>query len=160
MFCFKKTIIKVIFIYLKNINNKYIVMKKFVLATAIILSLNAFGQSATKPATSDKVVTKTLYTTDEKEDIRKKFLVEVDEIGLSPEIKTKYLAIISKYNDKFKVVNKDRKLTQSQYTTITNKLIKDQNQEIKKIVTPDQYKKHKLIMNRYQNSINYRIENK
>ena len=70
------------------------------------------------------------------------------------------MAIISKYNEKFKVVNKDRKLTQSQYTTAANKLIKDQNQEIKKIVTPDQYKKHKLIMNRYQNSINYRIESK
>jgi hypothetical protein len=92
-------------------------MKKFALATAIILSLNAFGQSATKPATSDKVVTKTLYTTDEKEDIRKKFLKEVDEIGLTPEIKTKYLAIISKYNEKFKVVNKDRKLTQKNSNT-------------------------------------------
>lgn len=131
-------------------------MKKFVLALAIIFSLNAFAQSAT----NDKVVTKTLYTPKEKEEIRKKFLKEVDEIGLSPEIKTKYLAIVSKFNEKIKVVNKDRKLTQSQFTTKVNKIIKDQNQEIKSILTPDEYAKHKLIINRYQNSIIYRIENK
>jgi len=135
-------------------------MKKFILAIAIIFSFNAFGQSETKTGTGDKVVTKSLYNTKEKEEIRKKYLKEVDEIGLSPELKTKYLSIVSKYNEKLKVVNKDRKLTQSQLTTEVNKIINEQNEQIKSILTPDEYEKHKLIINRYQNSINYRIENK
>jgi hypothetical protein len=161
LFTVNKAIIKVIFIYLKNNNNnKFILMKKFVLAIAIIFSLNAVGQTATKPATGDKVVTKTLYTPKEKEEIRKRYLKEVDGIGMSPTVKTEYLAIVNKYGDKLIAANKDRKLTQTQATTKVNKLIKDQNQEIKSILTPDQYKKHKMIFNRYQNSINYRIETK
>jgi len=135
-------------------------MKKYVLAIAIIFSLNAFAQSTTKPATGDKVVTKTLYTPKEKADIQKKFRKEVDEIGMSPELETQYLAIVKKHTDKLRTVNNDRKLTQTQATTKVNKIIKDQNQEIKSILTPDQYKKHKMIINRYQNSINYRIQTK
>ncbi|MGL2963978.1 hypothetical protein ACSVH2_09195 [Flavobacterium sp. RSB2_4_14] len=134
-------------------------MKKLVLALAIIFSLNAIGQTAPKPATGDKVVTKKLYTAKEKEEIKKNYTKEVDAIGMSPEVKAKYTAIIKKYTDKLRDVNRNKDLTQTQATTNVNKIIKDQNQEIKKILTPDQYKQHKIIYNKYQNSINYRIQN-
>ena len=83
---------------------------------------------------------------------------EIDQIGMSPVVKTKYLETINKYSEKLKAVNKDKSISNTELTTKANKLIKDQNQEIKKLLTPDQYKKHKIIYNRFQNSINYRIE--
>lgn len=134
-------------------------MKKIILAMAIIFSLNIQSQSKPTTPPNDKVVKKALYTPKEKETARKNFLKEVDKIGMSPSVKTKYLAIVDKHTSRLKDANKDRKLTQSQATTNVNKIIKEQNQEIKNILTPDQYKQHKLIINRYQNSINYRIQN-
>jgi hypothetical protein len=133
-------------------------MKNFILAIAILLSFNAFGQSAKKNTTVTKPATNTLYSPKEKEEIKKTFLKEIDQIGMSPVVKTKYLETINKYSEKLKAVNKDKSISNTELTTKANKLIKDQNQEIKKLLTPDQYKKHKIIYNRFQNSINYRIE--
>ena len=133
-------------------------MKNFILAIAILFSFNAFGQSAKKNATVNKPVTNTLYSPKEKEEIKKTFLKEIDQIGMSPVVKTKYLETINNYSEKLKAVNKDKSISNTELTTKANKLIKDQNQEIKKLLTPDQYKKHKIIYNRFQNSINYRIE--
>ena len=133
-------------------------MKNIILAIAIFFSFNAFGQSAKKNATVNKPVTNTLYSPKEKEEIKKTFLKEIDQIGMSPVVKTKYLETINKYSEKLKAVNKDKSISNTELTTKANKLIKDQNQEIKKLLTPDQYKKHKIIYNRFQNSINYRIE--
>ena len=133
-------------------------MKNFILAIAILFSFNAIGQSAKKNTTVNKPVTNTLYSPKEKEEIKKTFLKEIDQIGMSPVVKTKYLETINKYSEKLKAVNKDKSVSNTELTTKANKLIKDQNQEIKKLLTPDQYKKHKIIYNRFQNSINYRIE--
>jgi negative regulator of replication initiation len=133
-------------------------MKNFILAIAILFSFNAIGQSAKKNTTVNKPVTNTLYSPKEKEEIKKTFLKEIDQIGMSPVVKTKYLETINKYSEKLKAVNKDKSISNTELTTKANKLIKDQNQEIKKLLTPDQYKKHKIIYNRFQNSINYRIE--
>jgi hypothetical protein len=133
-------------------------MKNLIFAIAIIFSVNAFGQSESKPTNGDKVVTKTLYTPKEKEEIKKVTQKEIDGIGMSPEVKTKYTAIIEKSRGRLIDANKSRNLTKTQAKEKVNKIIKEQNQEIKGILTPEQYKKHKLIMNRYQNSINYRIE--
>jgi hypothetical protein len=133
-------------------------MKKIVLALIILFGLNAHCQTAKKPANSNKAVTNTLYTPKEKEDIKKRFLNEIEEIDMSPTVKSKYLEIINKNSEKLKAINKERSVSQTEISTRANKIIKDQNQEIKKILTPDQYKKHKIIYNKYQNSINYRIQ--
>lgn len=133
-------------------------MKNIILAIAIFFCFNAFAQSAKKNTSVTKPVTNTLYSPKEKEEIKKTFLKEIDQIGMSPVVKSKYLETINSYSEKLKAVNKDKSVSNTELTTKTNKLIKDQNQEIKKILTPDQYKKHKIIYNRFQNSINYRIE--
>lgn len=142
-------------------------MKNLFLALTLLLSVNSFcQQKPSKPKTvtttttspNDKVVKKALYTTKEKEKIRKDFLKEIDKIGMSPDVKTKYLAIIDKHTDRLKATNKDRKLTKSQAKYNINKIINQQNSQVQRILTVNQYKKHLSIINRYQNSMIYRVE--
>ena len=134
-------------------------MKSLFFTLITLFTISSFSQSKPEQKKDDKVVAKPLYTKAEKENARKKFLKEVDEIGLSEDVKTKYTGIVQRHTEKLKNVNRGKNLTQSQLTYSYNKIIKDQNQEIKKILTVEQYKKHKIIINRYQNSIINRVSN-
>jgi len=140
-------------------------MKTIFLILLVAFNITAFGQNkpktTTPPAPTNKgeqVVTKPLYTTKEKEKTRKNFIKDVDSIGMSPEIKAQYTAIVKKHWARIEEANKDRNLTKDQATEYVNKVIKDQNLEIQPILTVEQYTKHIYIMNRYHNSVLYRIE--
>ena len=134
-------------------------MKNYIFIFLLFFSINTFGQTKpTEVSKGDKVVKKALYSKEEKESTRKNFRKEIETIGMSPDVKTKYTAIVEKHIARITTANKDRKMTKSQATDYVNRVIKEQNQEIEAILTSEQYKKHKLIMNRYQNSILYRIQ--
>ena len=111
------------------------------------------------PSTSgDDVVNKALYTPAERESTRKNFIKEVDQIDMSPEIRAQYTAIVQKHWSRIRTANNERKLTKDQATDYVNRVIREQNSEVNRILTVEQYNKHELIMNRYQNSVLYRIE--
>ena len=132
-------------------------MKKFILIFALIFSFNSFSQ--TKPTSNpDPIVKKALYTKTEKEKSKKHFHQDVEKIGMSPEKKTKYLSIVDKYIGKIIDVNKSRKLTKSQCTNYVNSNFKSLNQDVRRLLPPEQYNKHILIANRFQNSILNRIK--
>jgi hypothetical protein len=132
-------------------------MKKFILLVTLVFSLNSFCQ--TKPTSNlDPVLKKALYTKTEKQQSKKNFHQQVDKIGMSPDKKSKYLAIVDKYSSKVTDVNKSRKLTKSQCTNYINTSFQSLNQEIKPLLTPEQYNKHKLIADAFQNSILNRIK--
>ncbi len=138
-------------------------MKNMLLALLFLFGTHAFCQSKpVKPTTetpsSEKVVKKALYTKKEKEKARKEFLKAVDTMGLAPNVKTEYLAIIEKHTARLKAVNKDRKLTKSQATHYVNTVMEEQNLEVQRVLTVDQYRNHLVIADRYQSSIIYRIE--
>jgi len=133
-------------------------MKRLILVLAIIFSINSYSQTEHKKDANEKIVKKALYTEKEKEVIRKNFRSDVAKIKMTPETKTKYLEIIDKNLARIQATNKDRNLTQAQASFNINKIIEQQNNDVKAILSPEQYKKHKMMMDRFQNSMNYRIE--
>ena len=135
-------------------------MKKLVLALIILFSLNTYAQSTKKATNSNKAPSNTLYSTKEKDEIKKRFLNEIEDIEMTSTVKSKYLEIINKNSEKLKAINKDRSISNTEIATRANAIIKNQNQDIIKILTPDQYNKHKIIYNKYQNSINYRVDHR
>lgn len=132
-------------------------MKKILVVLAILFSLNTFCQTTTPEQSSDKIVSKTLYTKKERKSARKDFLRDVDSLGLTPEVKTQYLDIIQKNVTRMKATNNDNNLTQEQAIQITRDVFRQQNDEVSRILTPDQYRKHMTIVKRYEESIIYRI---
>lgn len=111
-----------------------------------------------KPKSGDQVVDKALYSEKEKEKARKNFYKEIDSIGMSPEVKKEYTAIVKKHWARIQGARKGSKLTKDAATEYVNQVIRDQNSEIQRILNVDQFKKHEVIMDKYQNSVLYRIE--
>lgn len=143
-------------------------MRNIVLAIALMFCFQPFCQ--TKPAQSktpqtssqtkpeEKIVKKALYTDKERAQARKNFAKDVEKIGMKPDVKKQYMAIIDKNAERLRASNKDRKLTKKQATDYVNKVMAEQDQAVKHILTVEQFKKHESITNRYQNSALYRIE--
>ncbi|HSD15526.1 MAG TPA: hypothetical protein VLB74_12820 [Flavobacterium sp.] len=142
-------------------------LKKLILAFVLLFSLTVFSQTTTtktqtpKPksqTSKDKVVTKKLYTEKEIVKIKENYQKEVKTIGMSAAVQKKYAKIISDYTNKLSYVNKDRTKTKEQYRASVDKIVREQNSKIQKILTPNQYKRHLIIYNPIWESAKYRIE--
>ncbi|UOK42056.1 MULTISPECIES: hypothetical protein [Flavobacterium] len=133
---------------------------KLILAFVLLFSLTVLSQT-TKPKNQtdkSKVVTKKLYTEKEVEKIRKNYQKEVKTIGMSAEVQKKYAKIINNYTTKLSYINKDRTKTKEQYRASVDRIVREQNSKIQKILTPTQYKRHLIIYNPIWESAKYRIE--
>ncbi|ESU26492.1 hypothetical protein FLJC2902T_24630 [Flavobacterium limnosediminis JC2902] len=134
--------------------------KKIILSFVLLFSLAVLSQTnKDKVVTNkDKVVTKRLYTEKEVEKIRQNYRKEVKTIGMSPAVEKKYAKIVTDYTKKLSDVNRDRTKTREQYIASVNRIVREQNSKIQKILTPTQYKRHLIIYNPYAESARYRIE--
>src|SRR4030095_16354136 len=97
-------------------------------------------------------------TPKEREQTIQNFTNDIEQIGMSPAIEAQYKAIVKKNWERIIAANKDRTLTKTEATEYVNRVINEQNSELQAILTVGEYDKHMLIMNRYQNSVLYRIE--
>lgn len=134
---------------------------KIILSFVLLCSLTVFGQTTKKDkqvTSKEKVVTKRLYTEKEAEKIRQEYRKNVKTIGMSAEVQKKYTKIITDYTKKLTYINKDRSQTREQYIAKVDRVIREQNSKIQKILTPNQYKKHLIIYNPFAESVRYRIE--
>lgn len=142
-------------------------LKKLILAFVLLFSLTVLSQTTatktqtTKPKTQtdkSKVVTKKLYTEKEVAKIRENYKKEVKTIRMSSAVEKKYAKIISDYTNKLSYINRDRTKTREQYRAGVDKIVREQNSKIQKILTPEQYKRHLIIYNPIWESAKYRIE--
>lgn len=141
-------------------------MRKILCLLVIMISLNGISQTkaplkkttTTEVNSDQKVVSKNLYTTKEKEKIYKNFYKDVEKLNLSPEVKAKYLNIVKSTDTKLKYINHDKSRTRGQIKASTDKIINDQNLKIKSLLTFEQYQNHLIMFKRLQEGQRSKIE--
>lgn len=127
-------------------------MKKIVCIALFLLSFCSFAQT-----NKNEVVTKKMFTVDERVRLQIAFDERIPELNLSDDQLYRYSTIID--NNIFYMIDYNKKFnhTKAEIQNYMDKRVADQNKDLKKLLTPEQYKKHLEI---YQTVIITPIENR
>jgi len=137
-------------------------MKKLLLLTFVLLSINVFSQEEkTAPTNPDqKRIKGALYTDKEREQLITNFFTEAyEKLNMTPEVKEKYTETLYDTYNKMLALRQNRTLTKRDAKYESKKIFTAQESKLKEILTPEQLQKHDVLFHPIQESVFFRIDN-
>ena len=112
-------------------------MKKIFCAAFVLLSLCSFAQ-----VDANKIITEKVFTVDERVNLQMALYARLNELNLTDDQLYKYTTIID--DNVFYMIDYNRKLnrTKAEMEKYMSKKVAEQDKDLKKLLSPDQYKKH------------------
>lgn len=137
-------------------------MKKLLLLTFVLLSINVFSQEEkTAPTNPDqKRIKGAIYTEKEREQLVSNFLTDAyEKLNMTPEVQDKYTETLYDTYNKMLALRQNRNLTKREAKNESKKVFKGQENKLKEILTPEQHQKHDVLFQPIQKSVFFRIDN-
>ena len=117
-------------------------MKKIFCASLVLLSFCSFAQ-----ADANKIITDRVFTVNERVNLQMAFDARLNELDLTDDQLYKYTTIID--DNVFYMIDYNRKgnRTKAEIEKYMAKKVAEQDKELKKLLSSEQYKKHLEIYN-------------